>query len=187
MMDKLIEEAKAGRSLQRSTILQHLDAAQLDLPAVVRQITSRPDFTSYHLLWALRQASPAMYQGLLNALKARVLADALAHVDAMNDWGYLDPSGSHDGSAAQALLSLGCAAVEPLVPLLADDRPAPLFGSEPAALSHLYRYRRKDFAYRYLSLLTGSAPAFDADPAMRDVAIERLAATLRQTNEGACR
>jgi hypothetical protein len=187
MIDKLIKEARQGLPVQRSTVLPQLDARRFDGPAAIRQITSRPDFTSYHLLWALRQVSPPMYRSLPDAVKARVLADALANVQALNDWGYLDPSGSSDGPVALALLALGCTAVGPLLPLLSDDRPAPLFGSEAATLSDLYRYRRKDFAYRYISLLIGGTPKFDVDPATRDAAIEQLAATLPKSSEGACR
>lgn len=186
MIDALIAQARQGWMLQRSTVLPGLDAKAFDGSAAVRQITSHADFTSYHLLWALRQAAPALYQALPQAVKAQILADALAHVAALNDWGNLDPAGSFDGEAAVALLALGCAAIGPLEPLLQDGRPAPLFGSEPATLSSLYQYRRKDFAFRYLTLLTGGEPAFDADPAVRDMAIARLAATLNRNPGGAC-
>jgi hypothetical protein len=94
-----------------------------------------------------------------------------------NDWGYLEPGGSHDGEAARALLELGPAAANCLRPLLADRSTAPLFGSEEATLSSLYGYRRCDFAYRYLVKLRGGDPAFDRDPAQRDRAIAAEAAT----------
>jgi hypothetical protein len=187
MIDELIGEARQGLPLQRSTVLPRVDARTFDGPAAIRQISSHPDYTSYHLLWALRQAAPALYESLDTDLKARVFADAITHVQALNDWGYLDPAGSHDGEAARALLALGCAAIAPLKPLLRDDRPAPLFGSEPATLSNSYRYRRKDFAYRYVMLLNGDTPAFDADPAVRDAAIARLAEKLGSHTGGACR
>jgi hypothetical protein len=79
-----------------------------------------------------------------------------------------DPGGSHDGEAAKALLELGDVAVSCLRPLLADSSAAPLFGSEEATLSSLYKYRRCDFAYRYLVKLRGGEPTFDRDPAERD-------------------
>ena len=181
VIDSLIKASRAGESLQRSTVLQTLKPEEFDGTAAVGLINAHPDFTSYQLLFALRQTKPALYQELPAAVRAQVLADALAHVRALNDWGYLDPSGSHDGEAARALLALGAAAVAPLVPLLDDDRPAPLFGSEPAAMSSLYRYRRKDFAYRYIALLTGRHPEFDADPRERDAEIAHLAAALRRS------
>jgi hypothetical protein len=186
MVDELIAQARLGWMLQRSTVLPRLEAKSFDGAAAARQVASHPNFTSYHVLWALRQAAPGLYQSVPNGLKAQVFADALAHVTALNDWGSLDPSGSFDGDAALALLALGCAAIAPLVPLLHDERPAPLFGSEPATLSSLYQYRRKDFAFRYLTLLTGGIPAFDADPAVRDAAIAQLAERLGSHGAGAC-
>ncbi len=186
MIDELITEASRGWMLQQSTVLPRLAAKSFHGPAAVLQIMSHADFTSYHLLWALRQAAPALYQALPNAVKAQVLADALAHVAALNDFGYLDPSDSFDGDAASALLALGCAAIAPLEPLLQDGQPAPLFGSEPATLFSLYQYRRKDFAFRYLTLLTGGVPTFDPDPAVRDVVITQFAAALPRHRGGAC-
>jgi hypothetical protein len=65
----------------------------------------------------------------------------------------------------------GSSATNCLRPLLADRSTAPLFGSEDATLSAMYKYRRCDFAYRYLVKLRGGEPAFDRDPAVRDRAI----------------
>jgi HEAT repeat protein len=108
------------------------------------------------------------------------LCDALARQVYLNDWGYLDPGGSHDGEAAVALVELGESALEPLLSVLKDERPAPLFGSEPATLSKTYKYRRKDFAYRYISLIRGTEPSFDPDPAVRDAAIMALESALNR-------
>ena len=184
MIDTMIDEAGRGLPLQRSSVLPSLRAGQFDAAAAALEIARLPDMRSYHLLFALRRTSPELYRSLPDGLRARVLVDALANVVALNDWGYLDPSGSHDDEAARALLETGGAAIGPLNRLLADERPAPLFGSEPATLSSLYHYRRKDFADRYLSLLIGRAPTFEADPAARDAAIADLAAAVARTESG---
>ena len=45
-------------------------------------------------------------------------------------------------------------------------------------MAKLYGYRRKDFAFRYLSKLTGREAPFDEKPAKRDEAIARLSREL---------
>jgi hypothetical protein len=106
----------------------------------------------------------------------------LAHQTYLNDWGYLDPGGSHDGEAAQALLEMGTDALPQLLPLLDDSQPARLYGSEEATITKLYQYRRKDFAYHYIALILGLSSPFNADPAQRDQEIERLKAQMAGNN-----
>lgn len=162
----------------KSTVLTEAIFSADDLQAAAEYIEAHPDYTAYHLLFALRRHDPVAYEHLTKTKRALVLADALAHLMFLNDWGYLDPSGSHDGEAAHALLELEEDALESLKPILNDERPAPLFGSETATLSSMYHYRRKDFAYRYVMFLRGSQPDFNPDPEIRDQEIERLQATL---------
>lgn len=138
------------------------------------RICAHPDHTSYHLLFALRRLAGEGYARLPAAVRAQVLCGALGHVSFLNDWGYLEPGESYDGEAAVALLESGKAALDCLRPILGERRPAPLFGSEAAALSSLYAYRRCDFACRYVALLLGLAPTFDSHPERRNVEIERL-------------
>ncbi len=45
-------------------------------------------------------------------------------------------------------------------------------------MAKLYRYRSKDFAFRYLSKLTGREAPFEEDPAKGDDAIARLSREL---------
>jgi hypothetical protein len=178
VIDQLISESKSGEPLMKSATLRGLKLAPEDIEAMTNYIVSHSDHTAYHLLFALRGNAPDAYRRLPDSSKARVLCDALTHLMFLNDWGDLDPNGSHDGEAALALLELGKSAADCLAAVLDDSRPAPLYGSETAATSSLYQYRRKDFAYRYLSLISGREPAFDADPKKRDAEIERLKAEL---------
>ena len=174
MIDPLVAESKQGTALMKSATLPGIKLSSSDSEVVRDYIISHQDHSAYHLLFALRRHALDAYRQVPNATKALVSADALGHQAYLNDWGYLDPSGSHDGEAAQTLLQLGHDALPPLIPLLDDSRPASLFGSEQAALNSMYNYRRKDFAYRYLALLMGRQPAFDADPRARDAEIERF-------------
>lgn len=84
------------------------------------------------------------------------------------------PPNSYDGIAARALLETGPVALEYLIPILHDANEAPLWGSADATASHGYGYRRKDFAYRYVLLIRGEKPFFDAAPDTRDERIIRL-------------
>jgi len=182
MIEELIRESEEGLPLIRSASLSTTQLGPDDVQAAVDYVRQHQDYTAYHLLFALLRGAPEAYERLDEGARARVLASSLQHLKFLNDWGYLDPHGSHDGEAAVALLELGDQAVGPLEPVLDDGRPAPLFGSEPATLSSMYGYRRKDFAHRYLLLILGEEPSFDPDPASRDDAISRLKASLRGPN-----
>jgi hypothetical protein len=171
-LDVLVDDARRGKPWieSRARGAAAFDAATAGHARA--RIETNPDHTSYHLLLALRQAEPEVYARIAPATRAAVLCSALEHLTFYNDFGYLDPSGSHDGEAARALLELGPAAAPCLRKLLEDRTPAPLFGSEEATMSSRYRYRRADFAYRYLLQLRGEAPRFLRDPAERDALIQ---------------
>ncbi len=174
LLKDLVADSTRGITLAES---QTLRQAQLDAAtrtAALAYVAAHPDQRAYHLLFALRRLAPATYQQVPAGTRAAVLCAALTQQAYLNDWGYLDVSGSYDGEAALALLELGQAAQDPLIPLLADRREALLFGSEEATLSTMYQYRRNDFAYRYLTLIRGGEPTFADTPAHRDAAIHTL-------------
>lgn len=174
MLEQLVEDSKRGVSAMRSETLRNLALNEAEAGRLADYVESHPDHSAYHSLIALRRSDPARYQQLPNAKKAEVLCGALANLANLNDWGYLAPKDSHDGEVAQALLEIGAAAEPCLRKLLSDRRPAPLFGSEPATMSSMYKYRRCDFAFRYLSRILGLDPRFDPDPARRDADIAAL-------------
>jgi len=182
MVNTLTDESQRGLPLSRSTVLPGLHA----LPAATiaqleAAISARPDRGSYHSLFALRRLAPDAYRRVPEAIRATILADALAHVSFLNDWGYLEPGESLDGEAALAMLELGGHAMQALRPVLDDANLAWLFGTEESTLSRHYGYRRKDFAYRYLTLLAGGRPEFHPDPSHRDRAIEQFKNVLPAT------
>jgi hypothetical protein len=179
LVDALIDDSREHRLLGQSAAYRDASFDAAGAAAAAGQVRARPDASSYLLLMALRRAAPEAYASIPVSDRAAVLVDALRTQRNLNDWGYIEDSGSYDGPAARALLELGDAAAEPLRGLLGDDRPAPLMGSEPGALADAYRYRRRDWAYHYLARLLGREPAFPRDPVERDREIEALAGPAR--------
>lgn len=178
MIDQLVSDAQRGLPLTKSSELSRGRLDEKDVPEAVKRVEANPDHSSYHLLFAIRRAAPTVYKSIPRVVRARVLVDALAKLQYVNDWGYLDPAGSQDGEAAVALLELGKDALAPLRSMLDDARPAPLYGSEPAAMSSTYHYRRKDFASRYVGLILGRPSDFKVDLTDRDSQIDQLKALL---------
>jgi hypothetical protein len=174
LVERLLEDSREGLLLGQSEAFEDADFDPASAGLAAREVAARGDASAFHLLMALRESAPMVYEALPAPVRAAVLADALRTQPELNDWGYLEPGGGYDGPAAAALLETGDAAVAPLRALLDDDAPAEMTGSEIAEMAYRLRYRRKDFAYRYLSLLLGREPAFDADPAARDQAIAAL-------------
>jgi hypothetical protein len=172
-IESLVTDSKSGKSLMESASLLG-QFSHGDVDAALTYVLAHPDYTAYHLLFALRRHAREAYDRAAPDTKAAILCDALKRLAYLNDWGYLDAGGSHDGEAATALLELERAALRACASTLDDSQPAPLFGTEEATLSRMYKYRRKDFAYRYLSVILGHQPTFDPDPQKRDADIELL-------------
>ena len=174
MIERLLDDAAAAVPLELSDAYQaaHLEGKSAEEAA--GWIRARPDASAFLLLLALRRDANDVYDEIPAQLRARVLASALRDQNGLVDWGYLDPGGSYDGPAAQALIELGEAAVPELAPLLADDRIARVPGSEASTLARKYGYRKADFAYRYVRRMRGEDAPFDPDPARRDREIGEL-------------
>jgi hypothetical protein len=179
---KLVDESTKKRGVRQSRLLNENPLVERDLPEVLAFIKKHPDYTSYYLLMALKRYYPASYKDVSNADKAAILCSALKTSEFLNDWGTLEPYGADDTSA-KALLEVGKEALGALRPILDDATEAPLFGSKVATASVVYQYRRKDFAYRYVSLILGESPVFDRDPKARDKAIEALKAKLKKDDK----
>ena len=178
VVDQLLEDSAEGLTLDESRALwtETLDESQV--PHACDLVREHPDAGAYHLLIALRRSAPEAYAAIPQHVRAEVLLDVLRRQRTLNDWGYLDTAGSYDGPAAQALLETGVAARPGLATLLSDGTPVDLEGSEESLLADEYRYRRADYAYRYLAKVLGRDPLFSADHEERDAAIERMRAEL---------
>lgn len=182
MIDELINESRQRLSLMESKHLaEGIPSAEIDM--VEKYINAHPDYTSYHLLFGIRERFTTTYSRVPQRAKANILCSALAELNYLNDWSVLDPDYSHDRRAASVLIETGNYALPCLNNLLQDRRPAPLFGTEEATLSSLYKYRRSDFAYRYVSLILGENPVFIPDPKKRDEEIEILIKRMRQSKQ----
>jgi hypothetical protein len=174
LVEELIAASERGTPFMRTE--RELGGIKLtgeELARAAERIAARPDYTSYHLLLAVRHQAPARYRELSADARAAVFAGALAHLPFLNDWGHLgDPIPA--GTAMEALVETGPAALPFLKPLLDDRRPAPFFGSEDATLSG--GYRRADFAYRAAALILGERPRYSLSEEKRDRAIALLKA-----------
>jgi hypothetical protein len=179
-VSKLVEEAKTKNSAIEAGILSKNPMVAADIPEALEHIKSHPDFTSYHLLVAIRKYYPKSYKEVRTDDKVSILCSALRNIMYLNDWGYLAPVDSYDRESGKALLETGRSALNGLTPILDDENSAPLFGSEEATLSKLYKYRRKDFAYRYISLIIGESPGFSRNLKERDKRIEILKNKLKK-------
>ena len=175
-IDRLVQHSLDGHLLGQAR--EWVDGALDDAQAreAARRIQARPDPSSFHLLMTLREAAPTAYAAIPAAARASVLVDTLRGATYLNDFGHLGPGGGADGPAGEALIETGEAAREPLLALLEDRDEAPLRGSEAAAVSALYSYRRSDFAYRFLRRLDGEDPDLAEDRAERDRLHDQLRA-----------
>lgn len=153
-----------------------LTLSKRQLESAVTYVSQNRDYKSFHLLIAIKNTSAELYyEGIPVQDKAMILTSALRSQHYFNDWSVLLPDikGS-DGPAGEAVLELGKAAIPYLTPILADSSPAHWSGSDSSATSAFYQFRRKDFAFRYISLILGRSPTFLADPSERDKAINAL-------------
>jgi hypothetical protein len=183
LIEKLIAASVQGITLREVRGISTVSVSAHQLAEAKAYILAHPDFTSYHLLFFVKRYSPLSYHSVPDLQKAQILVSTLTHQYAFNDWGHLAPKGSHDREVAQALLALGDQVVPILEPVLDDDTPVGLFGSEEATISLLYQYRRCDYAYRYICVLLGKPAHFAKKIEERDRAIQELKKTLASNRE----
>jgi hypothetical protein len=179
-VSQLLKLSEEKKPLQKVSGFDGLKLSAKQLTMAEKHVKDQKDYRSYHLLFAIKNTSKKVYNGLPGETKIMILTSALSEQSNLNDWGYLDTKKSSDGRSAEALLQLGTAAIKHLTPLLEDSTPASLYGSEAGTMSEHYKYRRKDFAYRYVMLILGEQPTFHADPKERDNDIEALKAKLKK-------
>ena len=115
---RLVEESAAKKAVDESALLNDDPLLPGDMAEVLGFVKKHADYTSYHLLLAVRKYYPASYKEVSNEDKVAILCSALTHSHWLNDWGYLDPSESYDGESAKALLEIGKTALKRLTPIL---------------------------------------------------------------------
>jgi hypothetical protein len=177
---RLLAASKEKSPLGHMDSFDDLKLSPAQLAIAEKHIKEVKDYRSYHLLFVVKNTSEKAYEGLPTDAKIMILASSLREQVFLNDWSYLEKEECFDNRAGKALLGLGKAGIAHLEPMLKDSTPAPLFGSEEHTLSDLYGYRRKDFAYRYISLILNQEPDFSPYPKERDKAIDVLVKQLRK-------
>ena len=174
---KLVNESKAREYIGRSRLLDEKPLVDDDIAETMAYIKQHPNFHSYYLLFAVRMYFPNHYKEISAEVKAKVLCSALKNIKFLNDWGWITPSRSFDAESAEALLELGKSAIKELAPLLEDTNNAPIAGSG-GTTSSFYKYMRRDFAYRYISVIlkqeAGSMPILMCEHKNIKMLIEKL-------------
>ena len=136
----------------------------------------RTDIKAHFLLMMLCLDYPDRYQLLEDSIKCEVFCFSFSHMYSMDYWGSLaiEPNGrSKEGIAGIMLTRLGKQMVPCLYTSLRDTTLLQYGWSfETRALPKMYKWRRKDFAYRYAALILGEKPIFLKDPHDRDKVIE---------------
>lgn len=171
-MDDLTEASVNGESLYG---VESANPGRAGIRALTQRICAAPDYRSFHLLFALKQLAPREYCRLSAKTKAAILVSNLEHVSLSNAWGCLTTLGhraSHD-VATQALISLGPVAIPYLEPLLQCADRIDVGGHE-GVVSEAHQWRKKDYAYRFIKILIGQVPLYDASPEVRDELIDGL-------------
>jgi len=176
MMQQLIHESENKEMLMCSKTLETKQVPQQDVPAFLDHISKHSDYRSYHLLFALRRDHRDIYNKIPVSICATILSSTLEKIDCLNDWGdlRLEPEDYLDYEPVKALLDIGKPAVPYLLPLLEDNTPATLEGSEEATDSYEAKYRRADWACRFISLILKFPYRFSEDPEERDMGIAAL-------------
>ena len=116
-------------------------------------------------LEGIRAADPGAYDAIPAQERAAVYARALAGAQIFNAWGL---PGFQLSDTARAVIALGPVAVDALRPLLEDERPAPLFGSQDATTATAYGNRVRDYAFVLIAEILGVAYDYPESPAERD-------------------
>jgi len=179
-IENLVHESKMKKCIVTTDLHRNNPLITSDLPEALDYVQKNKDYSAYYLLYVLSKHYPKAYSQLSGTDKAAVLCSALQHVVSLDDWSILIPkSVMHDGVCAKLLLEIGTDALPYLKPLLDDANDAPLFGSQSATTSRAFQYRRKDFAYRYVSLILGREAPFRRNAADRDRDIEELKRALK--------
>jgi Tfp pilus assembly protein PilN len=139
-------------------------------PALAQSIT-RTDRSSLLALLAVRTISRPTYTSLDAQRRVAILVDALRSSKTFNTWGLPHVRWEY---AAQSLIEEGANAERALYPLLADKRPAPVWGGEDYLEYQRYMYRVCDYAWAMFAAIRQQKIEIPTDPAARDRAIAAI-------------
>lgn len=171
LTQELSADSEKGREPFNSPAYRETVSRGESAAADLKQALTRNDPSSLLTLLALRKVSTAQYQSLDPAFRISVLVSALQKSKYFNTWGipcvyWEDP--------AKAIVEEGSASESALLPLLRDQRPAPVFGSEGATVNAQFHYRVSDYAFALLSEIRHQKCEPMTNPADRDRLIEQM-------------
>jgi hypothetical protein len=160
-LDSIWNERTAPESLEKITI-------DLREPDEIR-------FLAAEILFYKKQNFPPQNtKKQLAAIYANALVKNFTRI--INAWGM---PGFLDGLAGKHFVAIGEAAIPELIKLLDNDKELIYSGSKEATVGNKYRYRIKDFAAFYISIIRNIPIMVYESPQARDKEIDKLKGYLR--------
>jgi hypothetical protein len=167
---EISSDSEKGREQFNSAAYRETVSRGKQAAGEIKAQLKRADRSSLLGLLAVRQLDAEQYRSLAPTFRVSVLIDALKTSKYFNVWGV---PGLYWEDAAKAIIDESEAAAPSLVALLRDTRPAPLFGSEGAAINQQYHYRVRDYAWALLNEGRHKKVEIPTDPKDRDRLIDQ--------------
>lgn len=165
LAEQLAIESNKGTEPFNSMTFTEMVSRGRDGADALAPLITKADRSSLLSLLALRKMSKERYQQLKPELRVAILTNALKTGVNFNTFGM--PHATWE-DAAKAIIEEGRAAEKPLIEMLSDHRPAPVWGSEQFMEYQRYKYRVSDYAWALLNEIRGQKVEIPADPAARD-------------------
>lgn len=128
---------------------------------------------SYYFLVRLNIHHLSVYDSISNDVKANIFCYAFTDEKDMDDWGILMPDSQKEYAVGRLLLSFGKTMLPCLAPTLYDNKRVNFgWNFETLTIPIEYKWRKKDFAYRYAALILKETPIFLKQPEERDKVIK---------------
>jgi hypothetical protein len=146
--------------------------------AIVERVTNyiqnnQQSRVSHYFLMMLAIHHPSVFQSIDDTVKTNIFCSIFSVEKNMNYWGTLSPDNQKEHNAGKLLVSLGKKILPCLLPLLNDtSRLNYGWNFDSRTTSVQYKWRKKDFAYRYAALILKETPVFLTQPKERDEVIE---------------
>jgi hypothetical protein len=174
LLARLMEQSKSKREPFNSPAYRELKTrTDLDAKALAALISENRNADGLLPLLLLRTRDRKSYLELSAELRARILSDALQSSQYFNAWGL---PGLYLQDASRAMIETGSSANAPLKRLLADTRPAPVFGSQEYTMYKKYKFRVCDYALYFLEAIKGNpGMRLPVAPEERDALIKEAA------------
>lgn len=137
----------------------------------LKRLIVKPDPTLLLSLLALREISPDTYITVEVTVRIEILVGSLKISEYFNTWGIPH---LYWEQAAMAIIEHKKVAVDALIPLLRDKRPAPVWGSEEVLEYQKYQYRVCDYAMALISTIIGEKMEIMITPKARDEIIDNM-------------